>query len=612
MRGSVDSVERPRAGADDRLHVIPRFSVAVAALAISLLSAFAAKIAEAVEPGLQSAQGIDRGGLLPVGPVPPETRGGPSPELPEIQPSPPPPSSLTVPAPPSERAPPPSQGPRFVLRDVDIVGNTVLDPASIRGVLDPYLGKPVTTADLEEIRRQFTLLYINRGYINSGAIIPDQNVVNGVVTFRFVEGRVTGIEVAGTDHFDPEYFRSRLARGTEPPFNVENLGREQQILLQSPLVKRLNLELLPGLEPGEARLHADVLEANRYSLNAQIADDQSPTVGAVRGQLQGSVANILGFGDILTAQYGRSQGLNDGYVGYSVPIASDDTRVSLRYDRNGIVVVTPELSPLNVTSSFSSIGVGLSRPVYRTPEQAFTLGASLERRQQQTFLLGIPFPFTAGAEPNGKTVVTPLRLYQDWLDRDAEHAFAARSTFSLGLRTLGATVTDTPTIGTPTGKYFSWLGQVQYVRRIYEDWEALVRSDLQLANRPLFQMEQIAFGGLGSVRGYRQYLTVTDDGFLASGELRIPVGRLRLPYLADSDIAGTVQIVPFYDYARAWNVDRPTPYPQQISGVGAGVRWYIGSGITAEFYYAKALRHVPVGTSIEDRGLYFRVTSILF
>jgi hemolysin activation/secretion protein len=576
MDGSIDPVEHPRAGAHRRLLVISGFCFAITVLAIFLLFAFAATAAEVVEPFLQHAQRNERGSELPMVPVFPETRGGPSPELPEIQPSAPPPSRLTTPAPaqPPE-ATPLRQGPRFVLRDVNIIGNTVLDEGAIRGVVDPYLGKPVTTGDLEEIRRQFTLLYINRGYINSGATIPDQNVANGVVAFRFVEGRVNDVEVSGTEHFDPEYFRSRLARGTEPPFNVESLGREQQILLQSPLVRRLNLELLPGLEPGEARLHADVLEANRFSLNAQIADDQSPTVGAVRGQLQGSAANLLGFGDILTAQYGRSQGLNDGYVGYSVPIASDDTRVSVRYDRNGVVVVTPDLSPLHVTSSFSSIGVGLSRPIYRTPEQALTVGASLERRQQQTFLLGMPFPFTAGAEPNGRTVATPLRLYQDWLDRDAEHAFAARSTFSVGLQTLGATVTDMPATGTPTAKFFSWLGQVQYVSRIYEDWES-------------------------------------DDGFLASGELRIPVGRLRLPYLADSDTAGTVQIVPFYDFARDWNTDRPTPYPQQISGIGAGVRWYIGSGITAEFYYAKALRHVPVGTSIEDRGLYFRVTSILF
>jgi len=606
-----EPVERP-CGPRGCPRVVRRFSCGIVGLAVCLLAAFGAKAAENAEPEPQIAQTTVRG-AQPYDVIP-ELRGRPSPQLPPVQPSPPPPSGLTapVPAPPSEAAPPLRQGPRFVLRDINIVGNTVLDEASIHGVVAPYLGKPVTTGDLEEIRRQFTLLYINRGYINSGAIIPDQNVANGVVTFRFVEGRVTDIEVSGTDHFDPEYFRSRLASGIEPPFNVENLGREQQILLQSPLVRRLNLELLPGLEPGEARLHADVLEANRYGLSAQIADDQSPTVGAVRGQLQGSVANILGFGDLLTAQYGRSQGLNDGYVAYSVPIASDDTSVSLRYDKNGVVVITPELSPLNVTSSFSSVGVGLSRPVYRTPEATFTLGASLERRQQQTFLLGMPFPFIAGAEPNGKAVVTPFRLYQDWLDRDAEHAFAARSTFSFGLQSLGATVTSSPPPGTPTGKFFSWLGQAQYVRRIFEDWEVLVRSDLQLANRPLFQMEQIAFGGLGSVRGYRTYLTVTDDGFLGSAELRIPVGRLRLPYLADSDIAGTVQIVPFYDYARAWNVNNPTPYPQQISGVGAGVRWYVGSGITAEFYYGKALRHVRVGNSIEDRGLYFRVTSVLF
>jgi hemolysin activation/secretion protein len=612
MNGSGDPVEDPRAGAEDPPLVNRPFAFFASLLTACLLSANGGRAAEFPDSGYQSGRRLDRQDVAQTAPILPETRGRPSPELPPVQPSPPPAPTLTLPTlPPSEAPLPLGQGPRFILRDVDITGNTVLDQAAIRGIVDPYIGKPVTTADLEEIRRQFTLFYINRGYINSGAVIPDQNVVNGVVAFRFVEGRVSDIEVAGTDHFDPGYFRSRLAHATGPPFNIENLGREQQILLQSPLVKRLNLDLLPGLEPGDARVHADVLEANRYSLSAQIADDQSPTVGAVRGQLQGSFGNILGFGDILTAQYGRSQGLNDGYVGYALPIDSEDTRISLRYDKNGVVVITPELSPVHVTSSFYSVGVGLSRPVYRTPEQALVLGASLERRQQETFLLGMPFAFTAGTA-NGKSVVTPLRLYQDWLDRDAEHAFAARSTFSFGLQALGATVTGSPLLGTPAGNFVSWLGQAQYVRRVYEDWEALVRSDLQFANRPLFQMEQISFGGLGSVRGYRSYLTVTDDGFLGSAELRIPVGRLRVPYLADSDVAGTVQIVPFYDFARAWNIDRPTPYPQQISGVGAGLRWYIGSGVTAEFYYGKALRHVNAGNSIEDHGIYFRMTSILF
>ena len=311
------------------------------------------------------------GGLPPLE-ASPERRGGAGgavPSLPLIPPSPPPQPSIELPPTAPQPAPALREAPRFVLRDVKIEGNTVLDEEAIHDVVSPYLGKPITTEDLEEIRRRFTLLYIDRGYVNSGAIIPDQNVENGVVTIRFVEGQVTDIDVSGTEHFDPEYFRSRLARGATSPFNVENMQREQQILLQDPLVKRLNIELQPGLVPGEATLNADVLEGSRYSLSAQIADDQSPTVGEVRGQLQGSVANILGYGDILAAQYGRSQGINDGFVVYSTPIASDDTRVSLRYDKNGTLVITPALSALNTTSSYSSLAVGLSRPFIEPPSK---------------------------------------------------------------------------------------------------------------------------------------------------------------------------------------------------------------------------------------------------
>ena len=537
-----------------------------------------------------------------------ERTGSGSLQLPGVQPGSPPPASLRLPAPPPAAAVPPlANVPRFILRKVDVVGNTVIEDASIRAVVAPYIGKPVSTADLEEIRRRFTRLYIDRGYINSGAVLPDQNVTNGVVAYRFVEGRITDITVAGTEHFKPEYFRSRLAAAANAPFNIGNVEQEQQILLQDPLIRRLNIELVPGLVPGEAGLNADVSEASRYSLSAQVADDQSPTVGEIRGQLQGSFANILGVGDLLTAQYGRSGALNDGFIGYSVPIASDDTRLSLRYDKNGTVVVTPALVPLNITSAYSSVGVGLSRPFYRTAEQNLTLGVSLERRQEQSFLLGMPFDFVTGSE-NGNTNVTALRLSQSWLDRNSEHALALRSTFSVGLQGLGATVTNV----SPSGQFFDWLGQAQYVRRIWNDIEGLVRADLQLSDKPLFQIEQFALGGIDTVRGYREYLTVTDDAALISAELHIPVGRLRLPYLSKTDDAGTVQIVPFYDYGRGWNVDRPTPYPPSISGVGGGLRWLVGSGITAEFYYAKALRNVDVGNSMEDRGIYFRITSNFF
>jgi hemolysin activation/secretion protein len=573
-----------------------------------LLAAALTPLARAADPA--PAAPIRAGISPPL--VAPAARGQTVPALPVLPLQPAPSPEFPLPPVPPPAAPQLKKAPLFVLRGVRILGNTALDKKSIDAILAPYIGKPVSAADLEEIRRQFTLLYVKRGFINSGAVIPNQKVKNGIVIFRFVEGRITGVTVEGTKHFSPEYFRSRLERaGSEVPFNVADMEREQQILLEDPLIRRLNLELLPGIEPGKAHLDAKVLEGSPYSLGLSIADDQSPTDGEVRGELHGQIANLLGRGDILAAEYGHSQGIDDGYVAYSVPILPDDTRISLRYDRNGTLVVAPILSPLDITSDYSSIAGGISRPFYRTDTQDLTLGLDLERRRAQSFLLGIPFSFTAGSI-NGNTNVTALRFYQAWLDRDAERVIAARSTMSFGLPIIGATEPP-PGVALPpgvaSGTFFSWLGQAQYVRRIFKNWEVVVRGDLQLSDAPLFPIEQFALGGLGTVRGYRTYLTVSDDAFLASGELRIPIAKLRIPKLARTAEDGTLQLVPFYDYGRGWNVDRPTPYPPDISSVGLGLRWVLGSGITAEFYYAKGLRHVPVGTSLEDRGILFRVSA---
>ena len=534
---------------------------------------------------------------------------GPSPPLPDIQPAP-----VTPPEPPPPAAPPAAaalldRAPRFVLVGYKIDGNSVLPEDAVKEIFAPYLNHPVSIADLEEMRTRLTRLYIDRGYINSGFVIPDQDASSGVVTFHAVEGRVTEVNTIGIDHFNADYFNDRLERGLTVPFNINELQSEQQILLQDPLVRRLNLDVAPGLTPGEAKVQADVSEASRYSLNFQVANNQSPTVGETRGQVQGAVSNLLVSDDTLSAQYGRSDGLNDGAVSYSLPLAADDTRLTLRYDINGTLIVSPALSPLDITSHYNSYEIGLSRPFYRTPEAALTLGVGLEKRDAQSFLLGQPFSFTAGSD-NGKTNVTALRLFQDWGERDAEHALALRSTFSLGLHTLGATVESTG----PSGKFFSWLGQAQYVRRVYSDWDLVLRSDLQLADRPLFPIEQFALGGIDTVRGYREYLTVTDDAFFGSGELRIPVGKFPLPVpgLPVTDDAGTLQFVPFYDYGRGWNVRRPTVYPPDISSVGAGFRWTAGAGILLELYYGKALRHVDAGTSLQDRGIHFRITVAAF
>jgi hemolysin activation/secretion protein len=120
----------------------------------------------------------------------PQRRGGGAPELPPLEPASPAlpaaPPSPPVPAAPLPEAPP-TDKPAFLLKGVRVDGNSVLDQSDLDRVVAPFLNRPAGLRDLEAIRQGITLLYVDRGYINSGAVIPDQTVDNGILQVQVIE-----------------------------------------------------------------------------------------------------------------------------------------------------------------------------------------------------------------------------------------------------------------------------------------------------------------------------------------------------------------------------------------------------------------------------------------
>ena len=233
------------------------------------------------------------------------------------------------------------------------------------------------------------------------------------------------------------------------------------------------------------------------------------------------------------------------------------------------VVIEEPFKDLDIASNVDTYAVTLSHPVYRTPERTFSLGLSLELDRSKTFLLNTPFSFDPGAI-DGKSNVTVIRLMQNWLDRSLNQVITARSTFSVGINAFGATVNDS----LPDGQFLTWLGQFQWASRFgNRGYQALFRTDLQLANNWLLPLEKCAVGGASTVRGYRENLMVRDNCWITSLEFRLPVFRLPIPGLSQGPAEGLVQVAPFVDYGRAWNKSGPTLEPTSISSAGVGLRW---------------------------------------
>ncbi|MGH8604710.1 MAG: ShlB/FhaC/HecB family hemolysin secretion/activation protein [Gammaproteobacteria bacterium] len=225
-----------------------------------------------------------------------------------------------------------------------------------------------------------------------------------------------------------------------------------------------------------------------------------------------------------------------GTAPYSFPFTARDTRLNLYFDRSDADIVEQPFDRIDIASETETYGVSLSHPFYRTPRRQLLAELVFERRRSETFIFGdTPFSFSPGPR-DGKSDVTVLRLRQEWVDRSPNQVLALRSTLSVGLDALGATQNSGDI---PDGQFFAWLGQVQWVRRLWEtDNQVLVRGQVQWAADPLLPLEKLGVGGASTVRGYRENLLVRDQGFVGSIEFRFPVFRLPLPFITNAEEEG--------------------------------------------------------------------------
>ncbi|TKS62262.1 MAG: hypothetical protein EWM73_02644 [Nitrospira sp.] len=516
------------------------------------------------------------------------------------------PTLPVVPVPPEGEVKKPLGQIQVFASDIHVTGSTVFSDAELAEVTAPFKNRTLTTEDLERLRLALTLLYVNNGYITSGAIIPDQDVVGGVITVQIIEGSLAKIEVEGHDWFRAGYLRDRIERGAQTPLRLEPLQERLQLLQQDRRIEQINAELRPGEKRGDSIMQLNVKEASPWKAWLDFSNYQTPVVGAERGLATIAHQNVTGNGDMFSFTYGRSHGVNPIIdTSYSLPLNRYDTTFIASYRRNDFLVVDDAFRSLDLNAKTEIIGFTLRQPIYRTLTEELAVaitGEHLSNKVTSAFdLPGISSLFIPGSSDTGVSTVSALRFIQEYVHRTSTAVIAARSRFSVGLDVLSATNNSGPL---PDGQFFSWLGQVQAVQR-FDDWwglQLLGQMNLQVANDRLFPLEQIPVGGRFSVRGYRENTLIRDNAFLASIESRFPL----LSYITGEPL---LQFAQFVDLGRAWNAKGVTPDPQTLAAVGLGLRWNILPHDRARFelYWGLPLNHVPHPPgNLQDHGIHFQ------
>lgn len=534
-------------------------------------------------------------------PIPPTS----IPKLP--QPSPLPETPLTPPTvspPPTEEVSPNIPG-TITVREFNFEGNTAFGTEELKQVIGEFIDRPLSFAELLQARSAITQYYVDQGYVTSGAYIPPQTIENGVVTIKIVEGQLEDIQVTVEGKLNPNYVRDRLALGGQTPLNVPRLVESLQLLQLNPIIESISAELTPSLRPGNNILVVNVVSARSFYPSAIFDNGRNPQVGEIRRGFNLTENNLLGIGDKAEFSYFNTDASDDIEVSYQVPINVYNGSIEVGYRSLTGEIIEEPLDILEINSDYQKYSFRFRQPIIQTPSQEFFLGLDVDHQKSKTvYLDGLAFP-SRGSDTNGRTHISTVRFSQEWVGRSATQVLSARSEFDWGIEAFGTTIPFDLSVNpdAPYSNYFLWRGQAQWVKLLAPDTLFVIRSNMQLADRPVVSLEQFSLGGLGNVEGYRQNSLLTDNGIFAAMELRFPIYRLPRDRFV-------VQFIPFLNYGQGWNSGEETDPPiNELASVGIGLQVQYGDFFNARLNWANSLGKdlFQGGESLQDDGIFFTI-----
>ncbi|AKQ61328.1 ShlB/FhaC/HecB family hemolysin secretion/activation protein [Bordetella hinzii] len=534
-------------------------------------------------------------------------RGNPVDALPQIER---PPAA----APPTPVAPTPEQqavaarlAQHIVPRHFDVSGVKTIPFEEVSAFLTPLAGKDITVAQLVAEVDKITVLYRERGYPLSFALVQNQDFANGLVVVTVVEGYIENVRIDG----DIGNARQRLESLAQPllqekPLKQATLERVLNLMRTVPGVSFTPALELPKRASGATELS---LEATRkkFTGNGGIADmgtGMQPIVNVGANSL-----TPLGEQVRLTA----SIPLNTDDVKYfagevRVPVGNDGWSVKVDGYHYQARPQDDAVQYLGFDRKVTTdrIGVGVSYPILLNNRRSLTGTLGMYATNSQDRYDQRHTDNWLREDSRVRAATAELR----YLDVLPERSTDATLSVSKGFDSMGARAKVTSNYGyeatPPTDLDFTrWNLSVRQAFTLPAQFGLVLSGAGQYSSDILPTSEQVSFGSWRYGMGYPQGEISGDKGLGLSAEIN---RRFNIGY----QYLRALQPYVMVDYARSWynNPALKPVNPKHLSSVALGFRITDDKYYLFDFNIAK-----PVGAATvndRDRDVRFNANYSLF
>ena len=458
----------------------------------------------------------------------------------------------------------PAAGGQVEVKQFKVEGARSVPAPVIAAAVQPFSGRTLTVAQLQEAAAAVTQVYRDAGYVLARAVVLPQPIQDGVVTITVREGQIGSLDISSNGKKPPAVVESGLRQSIRAPDPVNLPALEESLLLVNSLPGkgRASAEIAPDAQGDRTSVNISYVPAALVGGSLQADNAGSRFTGRNRLFAQVYINDPLGLADQASVGlFTTGSLLSSVQASYRVPLglraAVGVSASALRYK---LCCLNPGQSGSGDVSAFS---LDTSYSLRSLRDEQVGLFALADTKKLETDSAGVP---QTQRSVNGAT----LGARGFWVG-SAYNAWAA--SVRGGKADLSGNAADSAqdAVGTRIQGGYSKFNASYYRNEALSSswsWQVNLRGQRNLG-RNLESSERMVLGGVDGVRAYPSAEAVGDSAWLATLELRYVVAQA--PGLSLSAFADTGGVRRFSKDVVLLSGAVPNSY--QLSGLGLGLRY---------------------------------------
>jgi hemolysin activation/secretion protein len=462
------------------------------------------------------------------------------------------------------------EGPAFFVREIKVIGNTLISLEELAPILDVGEGGEMTLGILTLYANEVTAAYAVQGYFLARSFFPEQKFRNGVITLQVVEGKLGSIEVAGNKSIASEQFLERMVSLRDEEVLSESALESVLLELNSLMGVQVKSVLKPGELPGTTELVLQVNETRPYTVSVDGDNFGSKFTGKVRVGATATVGNLFKLGDQFSFRVVQSEEGQDFFnPSFLFPVSNRGTTVKVSFTHSEHDLKA-NLRALSSGGSSQIFLVEASHPIHRSRTSRLFVKGGMEARNYK----------------NKQTEVTTSddRLFDIYLGAGGHFSdkYKGRTFFDVRAKS-GFTETDTGGLfnSRTNGQgdvtvFTSSLTRYQNAGILHKKIPGffIMKAGGQFASARVLSPDQTSIGGFGTVRGYPISEFAGDHGYTFSLEYNMPWPG-KFPHFKKGwpSLDKIVTLLAFIDHGKVFIEDaEPGEDHRSITGAGLGFK----------------------------------------